>query len=297
MAEQLTNNVYVLPGGTNIGIVIAEDGRAIVIDTGLNDTPARKALRFVREELGTDISAIINTHGHADHFGGNAWLVKRTSAKVYAPDLDEMTLRHPATQPIMLYGGADPVDAIRTSFLIAEASPVDGILTPGPNTVAGFSFEAIALGGHSMNQLGLVIDGIFFCADVVFPEATLSKYPIPYLFGLTEHLNSLAYARDVAARLVVPGHGPIVEEIAPLVDRNLEAIHDVTSHIIAITTRPMLADEICQELFKRMNVAIADAQAYYLLRPTVQAYLAHLEREGLLQLSVENSSVYWSPAS
>ena len=146
MAEKLTDRVYVLPGGTNIGVVIADDGRAVLIDSGLNDTPARKALRFVREELGTEIRAIINTHGHADHFGGNAFLVKRTGAEVYAPDLDEMTLRHPLMQPIMLYGGADPVDAIRTSFLIAEVSPVTDIILPGRNTVAGITFEAIALG-------------------------------------------------------------------------------------------------------------------------------------------------------
>lgn len=295
MAIQLTDRIYVLPGGTNIGIVIADDGRAVLIDSGLNDTPARKALRFVRDELGTEIAAIINTHGHADHFGGNAWLVKRTGAEVYAPDLDEMTLRHPLMQPIMLYGGADPADALRTSFLVAEASPVDGLVVPGTGVYTGVEIEVIPLGGHSMNQLGFRIDGVFFCADVVFPEVTLQKYPIPYLYGLTGHLESLQASLAVESSHVVPGHGPVLESIADLVQLNLDAIDRVIDTIVSIVNRPMLADEICRLLFQRMSLTMTDAQAYYLLRPTVQAYLAHLERDGILRLEMQDSSVVWLP--
>lgn len=297
MSIQLTPRVYVLPGGSNIGVVISDDGRAVMIDSGLNDTPARKALRFVREELGTELRAIINTHAHADHFGGNSWLVKRTDAEVHAPDIDEVTLRHPLLQPIMLYGGADPADALRTSFLVAEAGPVTGVIQPGQQQIAGVDLEAIALGGHSMNQLGYVIDGVFFCADVVFPEATLEKYPIPYLFGLTEHLAALDTASDVPCTTVVPGHGPVQETIGPLVQQNRAAIDDVIACLMEIIDHPVLADEICAELFRRMHVTITDAQAYYLLRPTVQAYLAHLERTNRISLKVQDGSVVWCPIS
>lgn len=295
MATQLSRCVYILPGGSNIGVVIAADGRAVLIDSGLNDTPARKALKFVREELGTEIAAIINTHGHADHFGGNAWLVKRTGAQVFAPDLDEMTLRHPLMQPIMLYGGADPADALRTSFLVADASPVNGIIRSGKGTYAGIEIEAISLGGHSMNQLGYLIDGVFFCADVVFPEATLQKYPIPYLYGLTEHLQSLEASKGVKCDHVIPGHGPALGSIDELVQLNLDAINRVVATMLEIVDRPMLADEICRALFRRMNLLMPDPQAYYLLRPTVQAYLAHLERTGDLRLEMQDMSVVWLP--
>lgn len=296
MATKLTERVYVLPGGTNIGVVIADDGTAVLIDSGLNDTPARKALRYVREEFSTEISAIINTHGHADHFGGNAWLVKRTGAEVYAPDLDEMTLRHPLMQPIMLYGGADPADALRTSFLVADASPVDGVVKPGANKIAGVEFDAVALGGHSMNQLGYVIDGVFFCADVVFPQVTLQKYPIPYLYGLSEHLRALEASRHVACTHVIPGHGPVLESIDELAQINVSAIERVITSILEIVNHPMMADEICRSLFQQMNLTMSDPQAYYLLRPTVQAYLAHLERTGELRLDMLNSSVVWLPS-
>lgn len=295
MAEKLTDRVYVLPGGTNIGVIISDDGRAVLIDSGLNDTPARKVLRFVREDLGTEVRAIINTHGHADHFGGNAFLVKRTNADVYAPNFDEMTLRLPLMQPILLYGGADPVDAIRTSFLVAEASPVTGIVHPGENTIAGITFEAIALGGHSINQLGYLVDGVFFCADIVFPEVTLKKYPIPYLYGLTEHLASMETAAQVSCNSVVPGHGPILNDLSDVITKNRAAIDRVIETILEVANKPMLGDEICHQLFLGMDLQIADPQAYFLLRPTVNAYLAHLERMGEIGIAMRDESVVWQP--
>lgn len=291
--EQLSERVYVAPGGTNIGVVIADDGRAVLIDSGLNDTPARKVLRAVQDELGAEIRAIINTHGHADHFGGNAFLVKRTEAKVYAPDIDELTLRHPIMQTVMLYGGADPVDTIRTRFLVADDSPVDGIFGAGHQSIEGVDLEAVSLPGHSINQMGLVIDGIFFCADVVFPEATLQKYPIPYLYGLTDHLDALDYAGTVECTWVVPGHGPTQPSIDELVDRNRQAIETVIEAMLQGLSEPRTADDVCTELFARMKVPVDDEQAYFLLRPTVNAYLAHLHRIGSVQVETRERGVIW----
>lgn len=291
--EQLSERVYVAPGGTNIGVVVADDGRVVLIDTGLNDTPARKVLRAVQEELRTEVRAVFTTHGHADHFGGNAFVVKRTDANVYAPDIDELTLRHPVMQAVMLYGGADPVDAIRTRFLVADDGPVHGIISPGRQVLEGVEVEPVSLPGHSINQMGFVVDGIFFCADVVFPEATLAKYPIPYLYGLTDHLDALDYAITVECSWVVPGHGPTAPAIGDLVQRNREAIDAVVATLLDGMDVPKSSDEICADLFRRLDVPVADEQAYYLLRPTVNAYLAHLQRSGEIKVATVDRQVLW----
>jgi glyoxylase-like metal-dependent hydrolase (beta-lactamase superfamily II) len=294
--QQLAEHVYVAPGGTNIGVVVSGDGRVVLIDSGLNDTPARKVMRAVQDELRTSIRAVFNTHGHADHFGGNAHIVKRTGASVYAPDIDEMTIRHPIMQTVMLYGGADPVDTIRTRFLVAEDSPVHGIISAGPHTIEGVDLEIVSLPGHSINQMGILVEGVFFCADVVFPEVTLQKYPIPYLFGLTDHLDSLDYAKTIDASWVVPGHGPTAPAIADLVQRNRQAIDNVIAAILDDLDAPKAADDIGAELFRRLDAPVDDEQAYYLLRPTVSAYLSHLQRIGAIQVQTSGKQVLWQRA-
>ena len=79
MLQQLSERVWVAPGGVNIGVIFTDDGGAILIDTGLNDTPVRKVLRALATHE-REVRAIVTTHGHADHFGGNAFAVKRNYA-------------------------------------------------------------------------------------------------------------------------------------------------------------------------------------------------------------------------
>ncbi len=45
------------------------------------------------------IAALINTHGHPDHTGGNSELVRRTGAKLYAHDPDRVTI-HGEPKPL-----------------------------------------------------------------------------------------------------------------------------------------------------------------------------------------------------
>jgi len=259
MYEQLGDRVGVVLGGTNVGIIRIDARRVILIDTGLNDTTARKVLRVVRDELQLEVTAILITHGHADHFGANAFVVKRTGATVHAPDLDEQVVRFPLMQSIMHYGGADPIDALRSKFLLAEAGPVDAIVNAGVFEIEGIEIEAISLAGHSINQLGYLIDGIFFCADVVFPEVALQKYPIPYLYGLTDHLRALERSMGVSCNAVVPGHGPIEVSLDVPVARNRAVINRVLERIPGLLMSPTSADDLAVRLFDDLDVPVNDA--------------------------------------
>lgn len=293
MYTALTDRVGVVAGGTNIGIVRIDAENVLLIDTGLNDTTARKVLRTVHDELGASVAGIITTHAHADHFGAHAFVVKRTGARVYAPDLEEAVIRHPVLQPILLFGAADPLDALRSRFLLAEPSAVDEVIERGPREVLSVSIEAIPLPGHSPNQMGFLIDGVFFSADVVFPSAAIEKYRLPYLFGLTAHLHSLERARGIASTNVVPGHGAMLDTIELLVDENLSVISRALDALFGITRQPKSSDEVCAELFRAMDVPVSDAQGYYLLRPTVLAYLSHLERTDVIEHTIEKKAAMW----
>lgn len=294
MLTQLSERVFAVPGGVNVGVVRADDGRLVLVDTGINETNGKKVLKAVREGLGGEVVAILTTHGHADHFGANAAVVKRTGAKVYAPALDEAVLRYPLLQPSSLYGGADPLDALRSGFLLAHASPVDVVIVPGPIDVAGVAIDVIRLAGHSMNQVGYLVDGVFFCADVVLPESVLAKYRIPYLFSVTDHIAALGAAAAVECRSAVPGHGAIVESLAGLIAVNRALIDDVSDQVVRLCADATTAENVLTGLLRHFEAPVADAPSFYLLQPTVFAFLSHLDRTGKIANEIRDGRSLWS---
>jgi glyoxylase-like metal-dependent hydrolase (beta-lactamase superfamily II) len=293
--HQLGDRVFYAPGGVNIGVVLSGDDGAIMIDSGLNDSAARKVVREI-ESMDRQVRAIITTHGHADHFGGNAWTVRRTGARVWAPEWDETVLRHPLFQPLCLYAGADPPESLRTRFLLAAPSPVDEIYEEGPLTVNGVDLEVISLAGHSGNQMGLLIDGVFFCADVVFPENVLDRYRVPYLFSVRDHLKALDRAEQTLHSYFVPGHGDGGEHIGASVELNRRVVLEIAEQIVELCREPEMPEEILARLLQKLDVNPADPGAYYLLHPTVFAFLTYLEAEGQVEHAIQGGRSLWRAA-
>lgn len=293
MVIELGPRVAVVPGAVNVGVLRGEGNRLILVDTGLNETSGKKALRAARDELGGEVTAILTTHAHADHFGANATVVKRTGARVYAPEFDEAILRYPLLMPIFLYGGADPLDTMRGKFLLAEPSPVDEVIRPGRIEVEGIAIDVISLAGHSVNQVGYLVDGVFFCADVVLPEPVLAKYKIPYLHSVTHHLEALTTAAATPHDVAVPGHGDAGIDLAALVAVNRDGLLEIVEHVVAYCAEWTTAEEILAGLLRHYGAVVQDAPGFYLLQPTVFAFLSHLHRLGRVVHEVRDGRSLW----
>jgi glyoxylase-like metal-dependent hydrolase (beta-lactamase superfamily II) len=296
MLIPLGDRVWVIPGGVNIGVLANDDGQIVLVDTGLNESSAKKALKIVREELGGEVAAVLTTHAHADHFGGNATIVKRTGAVVHAPEFDEAFLRYPLLQPASLFGGADPLDTLRGNFLLADPSPVDVLVKSGAHQIAGIGVEVVPLYGHSPGQLGYLAGDFFFCADVVLPASVLDKYRIPYLFSLTEHLAALERARGTPHRVAVAGHGPILEagELEAAVELNRALAERVVEAMLDLAATPRSAEAILEGILRRFDAPVADAPSFYLLQPTVFAFLSHLHRTGEIGHEIHEGRSLWT---
>jgi glyoxylase-like metal-dependent hydrolase (beta-lactamase superfamily II) len=291
----LGDRAWVIPGGVNIGVLANDHGQIVLVDTGLNESSAKKALKVIREELGGEVVAVLTTHAHADHFGGNATVVKRTGAVVHAPIFDEAFLRYPLLQPASLFGGADPLDTLRGTFLLADPSPVDVLVEPGASEIAGIEIEAVPLFGHSPGQLGYLAGDVFFCADVVLPERVLDKYRIPYLFSLTDHLVALERARGTPHRVAVAGHGPVLEDgqLEAVINGNSALAQRVAAAILDLAATPRSAEAILEGILRRFDAPITDAPSFYLLQPTIFAFLSHLHRSGEILHDVRDGRSLW----
>jgi len=289
---EINEKVGYIPGVVNIG-VIKNGNDALLIDSGIDKDSGRKILRFL-EELEITPKAIINTHSHADHFGGNHYLTRNTKAKVYAPRIESGIIQNPLLEPIYLFHGAYPIRNLHNKFVLAKPSPVDHIIEPGKLSVIDLELEIIALPGHSFNQIGVKIDNIFFCADTVFSERVINKYRIPVVQDVKNHLETLEMLKEMDCDLFVPAHTKPTEDIKPLVEKNLNTTKNIIADIKGLIKETKTTEQIQSELSMQYGLDLNVVQQYYLIHMTIMAYLGYLYNSKQAGIKIENNFLYWS---
>ena len=190
--QPIAGRALYLPGSNNLGVIATGDGGAIAVDTGLDKDTAR-ALRRALDEAGLRLRAIVTTHHHADHVGGNEFLLRNLpGVEVWAPPLEAALIAHPILEPIYLSLGARPSAALHTKWLLSKGSPVHHLLDGPTAEVAGVRLDVVPLPGHSIAQVGVAVDGVCFVADGLFGPAVLEKHGIPYAHDVGAQLASFA---------------------------------------------------------------------------------------------------------
>ncbi len=289
---EVTGNVGYVLGGVNIG-VLHNDDEAVLIDTGLDKDSGRKLLR-VLEEKGYTLKAIINTHSHADHNGGNAYLTRNTEAKVYAPSIESGIIENPLLEPIYLFHGAYPIRNLHNKFVLAKPSRVDHILEPGKLDIIGLEPEIVALPGHSFNQIGVMLDDVFFCADTVFSNRVIDKYRIPVVQDIARHLETLDKLYAMECNLFVPAHTKPTEDIKPLVEKNRATTQSIIADIKKLLTEPRTTEEVQALLGAEYGLDLSVVQQYYLIQMTLMAYLGYLYDSKQVEILLEDNLLRWS---
>ena len=274
--NSIKGNTWVACGPVNIGAYVKE-GEAVLIDSGNDSSSGRKILRLA-EEKGWKIKLIINTHFHADHVGGNAFIQKRTGCAVAASAKEAPFINMPELEPEILWSGRAP-KAICNKFLQAEPSKVT--LTAEPDTlIEGWELRVIALSGHAHGQIGVLTpDGVLFTADSVISERILSKYGIPFTADYSRAMETFDMLESFSADYFVPSHGDICQDIAPVTAANRNCLTALRDEILEICTEPSTRDGIVGKLAEKHGLDMNLPQ-YVLIQSTVAAILSPLIDSG-----------------
>ncbi len=183
---QVSEQSYYIQSPAKIGLVKLNEQDVCLIDSG-NDKDAGKKVKRILDANGWRLTAIYNTHSHADHIGGNKYLQGQTGCKIYAPGIECAFTRYPILEPSLLYGGY-PCKELRHKFLMAQESDSQE-LTPA---CLPEGFEIIPLPGHFFDMVGFrTADDVVYLADCLSSKETLDKYKIGFIYDVAAYLDTL----------------------------------------------------------------------------------------------------------
>jgi glyoxylase-like metal-dependent hydrolase (beta-lactamase superfamily II) len=287
--EQIAGAAHYLPGRVNIGVLIGET-EAAFIDTGLDEGQARKAVQAV-EQLDLGVTAIVNTHAHADHCGGNSFVRRRTGAVTYAPHTEAALIAHTELEPFSLFGAA-PFPAIDSKWLHATPTAVEHILDDSLR-LCGMDLEVIPVPGHSINQIAVATPEVAFLGDALVAPEILARYPIQYCYDVCAHRQTLARLASLQKAWYVGAHFNPTPDLETLLAANRRNIDRTADAVLDALASPAGTETVVAAVATALGASAMDPAAYFLNSAAIKAHLSAHVRENRITLEIRDHRPLW----
>jgi glyoxylase-like metal-dependent hydrolase (beta-lactamase superfamily II) len=296
-------NSYFIPGPepTLIDVPPDERGAKEYLETALGDLGCRIE----------DITRILVTHPHLDHYGAAAWVVERSGAKVWISREAAGYLERPVEEMekdfryycrFMEWAGTPEKgeyylrDFFEAAKRFGPGVEVAGYLEEGDRIKCGSSsLTVISVPGHTPwctlfydAQRRLGFTGDFLIKDIS-SNATVHKSPRSHerYKSLKTYISSLRKVRALGIGAAFPGHGDRIDDVEGRIDEVLALISDRKRLIRAILKEgPSTPYGIMSRIFPKLpnfHVMLGISE--------VVGHLEILEEEGEVKRD-KGSSVY-----
>ncbi len=299
---KISEHISYLKMPTNAGL-IAVDGEngtkdIYIIDTGNTDTSGEAILNAISEHYDSwRVKAILNTHAHADHFGGNPLIMRRTGCEVWTSRGESALMEYPSLQTQLIWGGT-PILEIRSKFLYGTPCKVSRFLGDGEILdLNGVKVEIISLPGHYVDPIGFLItdtDGTksFFVGDTLSGRNVIKTYWIQYLLDERKSKESITKISKIKADIYIPGHGDAANAVEGITELNMIAILETENMILDELKTPKTMEELLKRVAERNNLDMKASQ-YCLIGSTLRSYLSSLEEAGRIFVTLSGNRMLW----
>ena len=107
------------------------------------------------------------------------------------------------------------------------------------------------------------------------------------------YLKTLEQVQTMTAKVFVPAHTEVTEDIADLAQYNIRKVHEIAERIVDLCAVPRGFEDILQQLFAAYGLTMSFEQ-YVLVGSTVRSYLAWLKDMGRLTALFEDGRMRWA---
>ena len=259
-------------------------------NTGLEDGLAKANLKA------KDLTHILLTHGHIDHYGGLAYLRERTEAQIGVHELDLGTITtHEARLDILsrklgtflTQAGipAERRDDLLTMYRFTKSLyrsvPVD--FTYEAQDMQIGPFELLHVPGHCPGHVAIKLDDVILCGDLILEKVTPHQSPeelTPFM-GVHHYLDSLSvferWAKD--AVLILNGHDDPITDLPARVTKVRANLSRRIEQTLDALSEPRTLAETTEQVYGTMNGYNA-----LLVIEKIGAYVEYLLQRGLIEI-------------
>ena len=292
--------VEVFPDFWAYAYLVQKDDAVFLIDCGSGTDSSHANLLSGFQQAGiqpSDLTQILLTHAHIDHFGGLTKLKPLTNAKIGCHELDLQTVAHHEARLALISsrlaaflaetGLAEEtsdqlLSMYRFSKALYQSVPVDFTYEAMDMHVG--PFEMIHLPGHCPGHVALRLDDVIFCGDMVVEGVTphFSPESITPYSGLDHYLASLTRLQNWSQniRLLLNGHDePITDLPARIQSTHKNLIRRISKGLAALGEALTLA-EVCNAVYGEM----AGYNQLLVIEKT-GAYIEYLYERGFIEIT------------
>lgn len=290
--NKLKGSTYYIDAPTNIGVYAFKNKFCLLIDSGINNSGARKIDDLLKKS-NLHPKYIINTHNHLDHSGGNHYFKENyTGTTVYTSKKEKLYMENPELLGNMIFSGKPMKKLLESS----KPREVDYILDYGVNKINDEKFEIILLNGHSPEHIGIITpEKVCFLGDSIFSSETLEKYPIPFLFNIEDTVKTLNRIKEIDADYFVISHGKNIlskDEILSLVNKNFDRLDEIKNMILDLLDQPCTKEDIVENLIILNDISLKFKE-YLLDFSSVSGFISYLYDNELIDYSLEDGKLYF----
>ncbi len=307
------------PATPELNVYFLEGEEPAIIDTGLGDAWSMKVIVSELEEIGRnlkDVSLVINTHEHVEHFGGNQ-KIKNASKSIVIASHKAAAIIEKYHQHILsiknslLYSEFEPkikemIDRYMDFNLLIDESNVERKVKENEIIRFGkFNLRVIETPGHADGHICLYDEDrkILFSGDHVIGTGTtfvgygwreLSKLKIREILdadnkipdNISIYLKSLERLQKLDLKFILPAHGPLINEPYKKLQEDIE--------------RKLKREQIFLDILeKRKCVTLEDltAESYnvdksnYMLQGATLGYMQRLIKLGKVTAHLKDNKV------